>query len=162
MFPETQEEKVLHKVFVWGILLKAFDGVVETLGGAVLFLPGVLTSALDFLMRNELIEDPHGLLATYVQHVIPNFLAQSGWFAALYLISHGLIKIALAVGLLRNKVWAYPAAIIVFVLFIAYQMLRYMSTHSAFLLVLTVFDLLVIWLTWHEYRYYLKYREFAR
>ncbi len=37
-------------------------------------------------------------------------------------------------------------------MFIAYQMYRFSYTHSIGLLVLTVFDLFVVWLVWKEYR----------
>ncbi len=158
---ETQREKVIHMVFVWGILLKAFDGIVEILGGIALLFTGTLTHIATRLTQDELIEDPHDFLAVHLQHALPAFLAQSGWFAALYLFSHGIIKIILVAGLLQDKLWAYPTAIGVFTLFIAYQIYRYTFTHSGFLIVLTVLDLAVIWLTWHEYRYFRKNRMFA-
>lgn len=162
MLQESQREKVIRKVFVWGVLLKAFDGVVEILGGIALLFSGTLANIVLLLIQNELIEDPHDFLATYLQHTLPMFLAQSGWFAALYLFSHGIVKIVLVAGLLRNKLWAYPSAIVVFALFVAYQLYLYTFSHSIFLLLLTILDLAVIWLTWHEYRYFKKYRAFAR
>ncbi|HQU08166.1 MAG: hypothetical protein B7W98_00045 [Parcubacteria group bacterium 20-58-5] len=162
MHQESRRERTLHKIFIWGVWLKAFDGVVEVFGGIALLFPGVLMNLAMTLVQNEYIEDPHDFLATHLQHALPAFLAQSGWFVALYLVSHGLIKIVLVAGLLRDKLWAYPSAIIVFGLFIVYQLYRYVFTHSIFLLVLTVLDLVVIWLTWHEYRYFKKYRVFAQ
>ena len=158
---ETQRERVIHKVFVWGILLKAFDGVMEILGGIALLFTGPLSQVATRLIQAELIEDPHDFLAVHLQHALPWFLAQSGWFAPLYLFSHGIIKIVLVAGLLRDKLWAYPTAIGVFTLFIVYQIYRYTFTHSVFLIALTVLDLAVIWLTWHEYRYFRKNRVFA-
>ncbi len=159
---ETQRERVIHKVFIWGVALKAFDGVAEVLGGIALLFPGILASFATVLIQNELVEDPHDFLATYLQHTLPAFLAHSSWFAAVYLFSHGIIKLALAVALLRDKLWAYPTAIIVFALFIVYQIYRYTYTHSVFLILLTVLDLAVIWLTWHEYHYFKKHHVFAR
>ncbi len=159
---ETQREKTIHRVFVWGIWLKAFDGVVEILGGVALLFNGALARVAHTLILNELVEDPHDLIATHLQHALPALLAQSGWFASLYLFTHGAIKLFLVQGLLRDKLWAYPTAIVVFFAFIAYQLYRYSYTHSVFLLILTVFDLVVIWLTWHEYRYFKKYHAFAQ
>jgi uncharacterized membrane protein len=49
---------------------------------------------------------------------------------AFYLLSHGLVKVLLVAGLLREKLWAYPASLIVLSAFIAYQTYRYSSTHS--------------------------------
>jgi uncharacterized membrane protein len=68
------------------------------------------------------------------------------------LLSHGLIKLLLAAGLLSEKLSAYPVAIAVFVLFAIYQLYQFYFSHSSLLMLLTVFDLVVIVLTWHEYR----------
>lgn len=81
-----------------------------------------------------------------------HFSVSSQHFYAFYLLSHGLVKIALVVGLLRNRLWAYPASLVVMSLFIVYQLYRYSYTHSAALIVLSVFDVAVIGLIWHEYR----------
>jgi uncharacterized membrane protein len=54
--------------------------------------------------------------------------------------------------LFRERLWAYPAAIVVFALFIAYQMYRYALGPSISMLVLSVLDVIVIALTWLEYR----------
>ncbi|RUW96717.1 DUF2127 domain-containing protein, partial [Mesorhizobium sp. M8A.F.Ca.ET.059.01.1.1] len=35
-------------------------------------------------------------------------------------------------------------------------------THSAGLIVLTIFDLIVIWLIWHEYRLVLRHKVASR
>jgi uncharacterized membrane protein len=80
-------------------------------------------------------------------------------FYAFYLLSHGLIKIFLVAGLLRNKLWAYPAALVVMSLFILYQLYRYTYTQSFGLIVLSVFDIVVIALIWHEYRILRKLRH---
>ncbi|MGH7141794.1 MAG: DUF2127 domain-containing protein [Minisyncoccia bacterium] len=158
---ETKREKYIHRVFVWGVLLKAIDGVLEILGGIALLFPGVLTALAENLIQNELIEDPHDPIATYLQHAIPAFLSNSGLFAAAYLFSHGVIKFILVAGLLHNKLWAYPSAIVVFALFVAYQTYLYTLSHSILLILLTILDLAVIWLTWHEYRYFRKHHTFA-
>jgi uncharacterized membrane protein len=67
-------------------------------------------------------------------------------------MSHGIVKLLLVVELLRNKLWSYPASLIVLGLFIVYQLYRYSYTHGAGLIVLTIFDILVMTLIWHEYR----------
>ena len=61
------------------------------------------------------------------------------------------VKLLLLIGLWREKLWSYPLAIVVFTAFIAYQLYRFSFTHSPSLLLLTLMDFVVIWLTWHEY-----------
>jgi uncharacterized membrane protein len=74
-------------------------------------------------------------------------------FVALYLLSHGSIKLWLIIALLREKLWYYPTAIVIFGLFIVYQLYRFSFTHSVWLLLVTAVDIIVIALTWHEYKY---------
>ena len=73
-------------------------------------------------------------------------------FAAIYLLSHGIVKIVLVAALLRNQVWAYPWMIAVLVLFIGYQLYRIVLSPTAGLVVLMVFDAAVALLTWREWR----------
>jgi uncharacterized membrane protein len=60
--------------------------------------------------------------------------------------------LVLVFGLLRERLWAYPASFAVFGAFIAYQLYRYSFTHEIALILLSIFDLFVIALAVHEYR----------
>ena len=146
------KENRLHTLFVLSVLLKAFNGVLEMLLGAALLFTASITSFIENLAYAELIEDPTDFFAGYIGHFLSSSLVHTQTFAAVYLLSHGVIKIFLVAALLRRKLWAYPAAITVFFLFIVYQLYRFSSTHSALLIVITVFDLIVIVLTWYEYQ----------
>jgi uncharacterized membrane protein len=63
------------------------------------------------------------------------------------------------VALWFNKLWAYPVTIFVFGAFMAYQVYRYTHTHSFALMMLTVFDAVVVWLTWQEWHEQKKKRR---
>jgi uncharacterized membrane protein len=54
--------------------------------------------------------------------------------------------------LLKHRLWAYPVAVLVFGAFIIYQLYRFMLTQGLGLIVLSLFDLVVIWLIYVEYR----------
>ncbi len=146
------EEKNIRQIFTISVLLKAANAVLEIIGGTLLLWTGTITRYVSYLAQNELIQDPGDFLANTVQHYLSYFSEHSPLFAAFYLLSHGIIKIFLAIGLLRGKVWAYPCAIVVFILFIVYQIYRYTYTHSFFLILLSLFDIFVVVLTWHEYK----------
>jgi uncharacterized membrane protein len=73
-------------------------------------------------------------------------------FAGVYLLSHGVIKVFLVGSLLRGRLWAYPTAIVFFAMFIVYQMYRYYLHPSIGMIILSILDLIVIVLTWLEYR----------
>lgn len=146
------QEKNIRRIFIISVLLKGSNAILEIIGGILFLFTGAVTNIVQFLVRGELIEDPTDLVANFIQHYVPYFSEHAQLFASFYLLSHGVIKIFLVIGLLRNKLWAYPSAIVVFFLFIAYQLYRFTYTHSFFLILLSIFDLVVIWLTWHEYK----------
>jgi len=83
-------------------------------------------------------------------------------FYAFYLLSHGLIKMFLVIGLLRNKLWSYPASLVVMGLFIIYQLYRFSYTGSFGLIAITALDVVVMVLIWHEYRLMLRHTMVGR
>jgi uncharacterized membrane protein len=60
-------------------------------------------------------------------------------------------KVVLVVALLLNKLRAYPWIIVVLLSFIAYQLYRIVLNPTAGLIGLTVFDAVIVALTWREY-----------
>lgn len=156
------KESNIHFVFEVSILLKGFYAILEILGGfLVFFINGAyIINTVLLITQEELSEDPRDLFAHYLINASNNFSISSQHFIALYLLSHGIMKLFLIVGLLKKKLWAYPVSIVVFGLFIIYQIYRYFYTYSIWLLLLTIFDIIIIWLTMHEYKYMKKYHLF--
>ena len=150
-----KREKDIHRLFILSVALKGCIAALQLILGLLLLFTDSVTGFILRLTESELFEDPNDFFATHIQSLLaPTHSAQI--FGALYLLSHGAVKVFLVAGLLRNKFWAYPASIAVLGLFILYQVLRWLQTHSIALVVLTLFDCLVIWLIWHEYRQVLK------
>jgi uncharacterized membrane protein len=141
-------------LFRLSVLLKGLDAILEIVGALALWLisPGFIASAVHFLTQDEIAEDPHDLIANWLRHAAARFSLSSEHFMAIYLFAHGIIKIALVIALLRNRLWAYPLAVAVFLGFIAYQLYRYTLTGGLGLILLTLFDLFLIALIWLEYR----------
>jgi uncharacterized membrane protein len=144
--------KYLHKLFIIGVCIKAFDGVVEILSGIALFFPAKVIGFLHKFVLHKLLKNSSGPLVHYTHEGISALSQHAGLFIMVYLLSHGIIKIFLVAALLYRKIWAYPLCIIIFTGFVIYQLYRYTSTHSLLLIFLTVLDLFVIALTWHEYK----------
>lgn len=143
----------LHDVFRLGIVLKGIDGLAEIAGGSLVWLltPASAARIVRTLFRHELAEDPKDFLANHLIWASRG-LARQKWFAAAFLLSHGLAKVVLVVALWFNRLWAYPVMIVVLGGFIVYQADRIAQTHSLMLALLTLFDALIVWLTWREYR----------
>jgi uncharacterized membrane protein len=149
------EEKNLHLAFEITLILKGIFALLEILSGILAYFitQHFLLKLVLAITQEELTEDPRDFIACFLVQSAQDFSINSQHFASFYLLSHGFIKILLIAGLLRDKFWCYPLAIIVFVLFILYQLFRFSFTHSIWLLAITLLDVIVIWLTWHEYRY---------
>jgi uncharacterized membrane protein len=147
-------ERRIHQVFELGVLLKGAHALIECVGGAALALtpPGAIAALVNAWTQDELIEDPKDLVATHLMSWAQDLSVATQHFYAFYLLSHGLVKLLLVAGLLRGKLWSYPASIVALILFIAYQVYRFSFTHSPGLVALTLFDLMMIWLIWHEWR----------
>lgn len=152
--PPANKEKDIRILFRIGIILKGLHAILEIVGGALLLF--VTTDLVVFMIKivtfTELTEDPGDVIANYLRHGAEAFAIGGKTFVALYLLSHGIVRLFLAVALLRNKTWAYPTSLVVFGALIVYQLYRFTHTHSWVLLAISVIDAVVLWLIWHEYQ----------
>ena len=145
----------LDKTFKIGLWLKGLDGILEVVGGLLLLFlsPQAIEHLVRTLTAHELSEDPHDFIARYLLHTASHLTTSTTLFGAIYLLSHGAAKIVLVVLVLRDKLWAYPWLIVLLLAFIAYQLYRITFVHfSVGLAALTVFDAVLVWLTWREYQ----------
>ena len=147
-------ERRIHQIFQISVLLKGAHAVIECVGGLALALvsTNTIVALVNAMTQEELVEDPDDFVATHLLQMAQNFSISSKHFYASYLLGHGIVKLGLVIGLLRNQLWSYPASLVVLGLFVVYQLYRYLYSQSVGLILLTVLDLVVIGLVWHEYR----------
>ncbi|MFT3987943.1 DUF2127 domain-containing protein [Aestuariivirga sp.] len=152
---------ILHRAFEVGVGLKAVNAALECAGGFALYFVSTqrIADIVRLLTQSELSANPHDRVAQHLMAMADGLSLGTKNFYAFYLLVHGLVKLALAAGLLAGKLWAYPASIAAFALFIAYQLYRYSYTHSAGLLVLTVLDVVLLWLVWQEWQTVQRHRQ---
>jgi uncharacterized membrane protein len=144
----------LHTAFEIGVILKGLNGLLELIGGILLliFPPNAIQQFVVRLTQNELSKHPNDFIAMHLRQAARGLSSNEELFAAIYLLSHGIIKGVLVYALVRDKLWAFPWAIGVFTAFGVYQIYRYTVEPSAMLIVLTILDAIVILLTWFEWR----------
>jgi uncharacterized membrane protein len=144
----------LDRVFEIGIIGKGLNGALEIVGGLLLLFltPDRIHHVLAALTQGELSEDPGDFIATRILHTTNGLTGNAVLFGAAYLLIHGIVKVALVTALLLNKLWAYPWTIAVLLLFISYQLYRIALSPTAGLIALTLFDAVIVALTWREYR----------
>jgi uncharacterized membrane protein len=147
-------QDTLDRVFEIGIIGKGLNGVAELIGGLLLLLvtPERIRHLVWALTEAELSEDPHDFIARHLLHTANGLTGSAMILGAAYLLLHGAVKVVLVIALLLNKLWAYPVMIIVLLILIGYQLYRIALQASAGLVALTVFDAVIVALTWREYR----------
>jgi len=98
-------ERRIHKLFEISLLLKGAHALIECLGGLALAFvsTSAITSLVNSLTQDELIEDPKDFVGTHLLSMAQNFTVSTQHFYAFYLLSHGAIKVFLVIGLLSGK-----------------------------------------------------------
>ena len=149
-----EARRILHRFFELGILIKGVDGGLELVGGLLLvFLsPAAINRVMFFFVEGELKEDPTDLVANLLLHTTRSAI-EAKVPASVFLIVHGIVKLVLVAGLATNRLWSYPAAILVFAGLTMYQLYQLKQQYSLFLETVTVLDVIVILLVIAEYRY---------
>ena len=147
------QRDVLDTTFNITLVFKGLDGLLELIGGVLLLVisPDSINSLARRLTQHELSVDPHDFLANHLLHFTGN-LHSTQRFAAVYLLTHGLVKVVIVVGLYRREHWSYYVAFVFLGGFAIYQIYRMTYDPSWSLGLLTVFDLFIIALTYLEFR----------
>ena len=154
MTKPSTNRTLLDKTFRVSLVLKGLDGVLELVGGILLLLvsPAQMGSMVHFLTQHELSEDPHDVVATALVHMAGTLTVSATLFGAIYLLLHGLVKVILVWAVLKDKLWAYPWMIAFLLVFIAYQGYELVVAFTWGMVLLTAFDIFIVWLTLREYR----------
>jgi uncharacterized membrane protein len=149
------KEGQIHLLFKVGVVIKGIDGALEAIAGFALFFTTTvsLRNLVDWLTQGELHEDPTDFIANHLVDFFHHLSISTKHFASVYLLTYGMAKAGLVVGLLRGKLWAYPAALIVLGLFLCYQIYRFSHNHSPGLGLVSLFDLCILALIWRDYQF---------
>ena len=146
------KRQAVHWLFDLAVAIKAVNGLIEIIGGYVLiFKPGWIGPAVATWAKSVLDDHPALPFADSVARWGDALTLDTEHFASSYLIAHGAAKLFIAWGLLREKLWAFPRALVVFGLLIVYQLYRFAHTHSVILAVLIAIDVAVCYLIWREW-----------
>jgi uncharacterized membrane protein len=141
-------------LFRIAMAVKGIDGLIELIGGITLLLvsQAEVQKVIAAVVTRDLLGPPDGSLARHFVAGTAEFASGDRTFAVLYLLLHGVLKVALVIALLRHWLPAYPVAIVVLGLFVVYELYRATQTGSVLLPVLAVVDIAVIVLVVREYR----------
>lgn len=137
------------------LFVKGASAVIEIAAGIFTFFvtEQLVVRFAARLAQDELFADPRDRFSAFLLQAAHQFSIAGKAFVIAYLLSHGIIRLFLVVGLLQRRLGAYYLSFVVFGGFIIYQLYRYSHTHSLWLLWLSVFDVFFIWLIWKEYTF---------
>ncbi|HEY1614137.1 MAG TPA: DUF2127 domain-containing protein [Rhizomicrobium sp.] len=149
----TQRTGFLRLAYVAAIAVKGLDGAAETVAGMLVAVLGT-ASLSDYLLRTtapELDLHPASRAIHLVRHGAQTLSQSHGGFIAVWLLIHGVLKLVLAVELLRGKSWIFPVASAILAAFIAYMTWRLTHHWSLWLLAFALFDVFTLALVLHEW-----------
>ena len=149
-----------HKLFNATLAVKGTFATTEAMVGFSLWLGANFAAApklpvegsIEWLNLHEITQDPQDPMVQWTAQQAENLSVAPDNFYAVYLIVHGLLKLVMVILLARRVTWAYPAAMVVLAIFVVFQLHGWTQGHSPFLLMLSGFDLFMIYLVWREYR----------
>jgi uncharacterized membrane protein len=148
-------KNLFDKVFEYGILIKGIDGLIELVTAiALIFLsPQRLQGLVVLATHRELAHDPNDFISNFLLNASHQFTNSGRLFLIVYLAVHAAIKLVSVIGLLRNKMWAYPFSLISLGALTLYQVYDIIFVKgSIFVIVLTIIDLAILALIWREYQ----------
>lgn len=145
-----------NTIYDLGIIIKGIDGFLELAAGVLLWVSPSLVHTLLMGIHNEFAEgSTHHIkqyIAQYVGHLDTQLAAAGLTFLIIFLISHGVVKLALVYALLKKIVQAYPIALVILGLFLVYQVYAFIREPSIGMALFSILDAVIIGLVWREYR----------
>ena len=148
------KEKKRSVLFLILLILKTLFAFFESILGFLLFFiqKSTIINLLGYYAQEEVLEDPKDYIATKITGFASHFSVDTQIFIALYLITHGLVKLMLLYGVYKQKLFVYPLAGGVFFAFALYQIYEYIRTLSLGYLFLVILDFIFIALMIYEYK----------
>lgn len=152
---QMRSTKWFDRLYLLTVVVKGFDGLAEFLAGLVLLIAPQWLHILLGYLSGEASESSHRFvqyLAEYIAHVDTDVAKGGLTVVILFLLTHGVVKLALVYALLRRILWAYPYALGILVLFLIYQIYVGIVQPSLGMTVFVLLDAIIIWVVWGEWR----------
>lgn len=149
-----QQSRSFRFAFLAAVAIKGLDGAIESVAGAIVAVAGT-QGVYNFIIRvtaPELELHPASETIHVIRHGAQGLAHASSHFVVIWLLAHGLLKLALAIELLRGKTWIFPAAVVVLGGFVGYMGYRLAGHWSPWLFAFALFDTVTIALVLNEWR----------
>lgn len=122
-------------------------------GSALLLIPTqTLGRWIDYLMWHLISENPDNMIGRWLQHRSHHLSGHATLLVSLYMLSHGVIKLSLVFGLLKEKLWVFPFAFVGFGAILSVEMYHIFFHFFWGFCILMSFDIFVLTMAILEYR----------
>jgi uncharacterized membrane protein len=151
----AQKRSLAHLAYVVTVALKGFDGGLETLAGLVIWITGPqrLYRWAVRITAPELYDGEHVRAVHAIRRGAEHLATTGAHFVVFYLLVHGILKLGLAIVLLRGGGrWIFPVGTLILTAFIAFMSYRLSQQWSNWLLGFALFDALTLALVLNEWR----------
>ena len=153
-------EHTIYELFKWSLLIKGVISLGEVVVGiGLLLVPWSVVASFIAWLRTYAQNGANQALMAHLLKELSGFTQATVVFVAFYFLIRGVVKLGLIWQLLHNRYWAYPASLAVMGIFVLYQLYQLYTGGSLLIVMLTLFDIIVLGLIWHEYRIVRRYRE---
>ncbi len=146
--------RTVYELFRISLVIRALGAFAEVLAGIFIAL---IPNA--FILHLALTVSQLDIDGSLDDSLVQVFITSLHWLIAsnqliigAYLAFRGLIQLVLVWELFRNRLWAYVGLMIVVGIFILTQCIDIYRTHAIPTILITLFDLVTLWLTWNEYQ----------
>ncbi len=148
------QSSLVHRAFLAAIAIKGLDGAAETVAGLIVAVAGsqFVYSFAIWITAPEIAVNPDSRLAHMIRHGATGLTQASHLFVVVYLLVHGILKLGIAVNLLRGKNWIFPIASVILAGFIVFMSVRLTTHWSGWLFGFALFDVLTLALVLNEWR----------
>jgi uncharacterized membrane protein len=146
---------LFHLAYVVTIAVKGIDGGIELLLGLLIALAGPQRFYLWVLHLTtpDMDDSRHSALIQSIHHAVSGMAEGRDHFALFYLLVHGMLKLGLAMVLLRGGGrWIFPMGAAILTGFIVYMGFRLSEHWSGWLLAFALFDFFTLLLVLNEWR----------
>lgn len=140
---EIQKDTLFHKAFFATVIVNGCIAIADMAAGLFFLFHRQITTFLYF---------SNYPFSSILQRIVVSISSQNQIMGMVYFFSHGIVKLILVWGLLTNRLWAYPLAIVLLSGFSLYQMYDIYRHFSWFTILLLVVNVITIFFISREYR----------
>jgi uncharacterized membrane protein len=147
-------KKILeHKIVRLVIYFKGAIGVLQALAGVILLIigPNRISAMVENSLEKE-VENPNAWIHSILLKLAETSSVNIHIFIALFMIVHGLVFISAVFALIHKRMWAFPTAGFLLLLFIIYEVYHLSRDFSFIMMILVFIDVMIVGLIALEYK----------